>query len=563
MQPAWPNAGNTGNTGYMNELDGLTALIIEPHAGMRSTIHNMLTLCGLNKVDHAGGSNQAIKHLDLKHYDLILCEYALEGGQDGQQLLEDLRHHKLMPLSTMFFMVTAEGDYGKVVSAAELGPTDYILKPFTADRLLERIARGLERRNALLPVYTLMEQGSQREAIEACIEGEAKHPRYLVDFLRLRAELHMFLGEPDEAEPIYRRLVETKAIAWARLGLAKTLFLRERYGEAREMLEALVDGNRNFVDAYDWLARTHEAIGELGKAQDVLTEAVAVSPHAVRRLRKLGETAFEAGDHETAERILKQVVNKAKYSEFRDPQDHVRLVQALLSKGDPVQAAAVIRDLDKSMALQKHTPACSAIASSMVHDFTGNEARLGQALEAALAASHAAPELRPELKLELARVCIDNGRQDSAAGVVRDVMQNARDNAAMAKAMAVFEQAGQAETARQLAQESRQHVVDLVSSGAARARSGDYRGALALMQEAVAKLPDNPQVVFNAALAALKCLENQGWDEKLGRQALGYIAGVRRLDPVNPKLPALAGLHRQILNKYNKGPRPQQAKAAG
>ena len=543
----------------MNELDGLNALIIEPHAGMRSTIHNMLNMCGLSKIDHVGGSNQAVKHLGLKHYDLILCEYALEGGQDGQQLLEDVRHHKLMPLSTMFFMVTAEGDYGKVVSAAELGPTDYILKPFTADRLLERIARGLERRNALLPVYELMEAGSQREAIAACLEGEARHPRYLVDFLRLRAELHMFLGEPHEAEPIYRQLVETKAIAWARLGLAKTLFLRERYDEAREMLEDLVDGNKNFVDAYDWLARTHEAIGALDAAQAVLTEAVAVSPHAVRRLRKLGETALEAGDHDTAEKILKQVVSKAKYSEFKDPQDHVRLVQTLVRKGDPVQAAAVIRDLDKSMAFQKHAPLCSAIASSLVHEYTGNEARLAESLATALAASQDAPDLRPEIKLELARTCIENGMEEGAAEIVRDVMRNAQNGAAVARAMAVFENAGQAETAQKLALESRQQVVDLVATGAAKAKSGDYKGAVVLMQEAATKLPDNPQVVFNAALAILKCLEHDGWDERLGRQVQGYIAGVRRLDPVNPKLPALAGLHQQILKKYDKSPRPKRA----
>jgi DNA-binding response OmpR family regulator/Tfp pilus assembly protein PilF len=543
----------------MNELDGINALIIEPHAGMRATIHNMLAMCGLTKVDHVGSSNQAVKQLGIKAYDLILCEYGLEGGQDGQQLLEDVRHHKLMPLSTMFFMVTAEGDYGKVVSAAELGPTDYILKPFTADRLLDRIARGLERRNALLPVVQLMEAGSQREAIDACLEGEARHPRYLVDFMRLRAELHMFLGEPEQAEPIYLRLVETKAIAWARLGLAKTLFLRERYGEARELLEDLVATNKNFVDAYDWLARTHEAAGELDKAQAVLVDAVAVSPHAVRRLRKLGETALEAGDHDTAEKILKQVVSKAKYSEFKDPQDHVRLVQTLVRKGDPVQAAAVIRDLDKSMAFQKHASLCSAIAASMVHEYTGNEARLNEALTAALTASKDAPELRPELKLELARVAIDNHMEEGAAEVMREVMRNAQNGAAMAKAMAVFENAGHVELAQKLALESRQQVVDLVAAGAGKARDGDFKGAVTLMEEAVAKLPDNPQVAFNAALAALKCLDHNGWDERLGQQALGYITSVRRLDPVNPKLPALAGLHQQIMKKYDKGARPKKA----
>jgi DNA-binding NarL/FixJ family response regulator/Tfp pilus assembly protein PilF len=537
----------------MNELDGLNALIIEPHAGMRATIHNMLTMCGLSKVDHAGSSNQAVKHLGLKQYDLILCEYALEGGQDGQQLLEDVRHHKLMPLATMFFMVTAEGDYGKVVSAAELAPTDYILKPFTADRLLERIARALDKRSVFMSVYELMESGNQREAIDACLEGEEKHPRHAIDFMRLRAELHMFLGEPEQAEPIYRTLIEAKAIAWARLGLAKTLFLRERFQDAQELLEDLVETNKNFVDAYDWLARTHEAVGALDQAQAVLGEAVAVSPHAVRRLRKLGETALEAGDHDTAEKVLKQVVSKAKYSEFKDPQDHVRLVQTLVRKGDPVQAAAVIRDLDKSMAFQKGTALCSAIASSMVHEYTGNEPRLNESLLAALAASKDAPAMAPDLKLELARVAIENNMEEGAAEVMREVMRNAPNGAAIGRAMAVFEKAGHGGLAQELARESRQQVVDLVAGGAARAKEGDYKGAVALMQEAVAKLPDNPQVVFNAALAVLKCLDNGGWDERLGQQAIAYIAAVRRLDPVNPKLPALAGLHRQVLKKYDKG----------
>ncbi len=543
----------------MNELNGLSALIIEPHAGMRASIHSMLTLCGLTKIDHAGSSNNAIRHLSLKTFDLILCEYDLDGGQDGQQLLEDLRHHKLITLATMFFMVTAEGNYSKVVSAAELAPTDYILKPFTADRLLERIGRALERRNAFMPVYQFMELGNQREAIAACIDGARSHPRFAVDFLRLRAELHMFLGEPAEAEPIYQQLFEAKAIAWARLGLAKTLFMRERYGEAREMLEELVENNKKFVDAYDWLSKTHAAVGELEKSQAVLTEAVAVSPHAVRRLRKLGEVALETGDTETAEKVLKQVVSKAKYSEFRDPEDHVKLVQTLVRKGDPVQAAAVIRDLDKSMGGQANTAVCSAISSAMVHEYTGNEVRLSESLGAALAACKDAPNLSAEAKMELARNCLQNNMEDGAAEVMRDVMRNASNNAAMAKAMSVFEKAGRADLAASTAQESRQQVVDMVAAGANKAKAGDYKGAVELMTEAVTKLPNNPQVAFNACVAVLKCLENVGWEERLGQYAVTLIESVRRLDPVNPKLPALAGLHQQILKKYDKGAHARKA----
>lgn len=543
----------------MNELDGLSALIIEPHAGMRASIHNMLNLCGLTKIQDAHSSNQAIKQLGLKGFDLILCEYDLEGGQDGQQLLEDLRHHKLISLSTMFFMVTAEGDYGKVVSAAELAPTDYVLKPFTADRLLERIARALDRRRVFLPIWQLMEAGHQHDAIAACVEGQQAHPRYALDFQRLRAELHVFLGEHEQAEAIYRELADAKAVAWARLGLAKTLFLRDQFEQAQGMLEELVADNKNFVDAYDWLARTHAAVGDLDKSKAVLADAVSVSPHVVRRLRTLGETALQAGDTETAEKSLKQVVAKAKYSEFRNPEDHVKLVRALVQKGDPAQAASVIRDLDRSMGGQKNTSVCSAISSAILHEYTGNTARMNESLKAALEACREAPELSAELKMDLARTCLRYDFEEGAKEVMRDVMRNAADAAAMARAMAVLEAAGRPELGGTLAQESRQQVADLVSDGAARASSGDYRGAMELMMEARTRLPGNPQVAFNVALATLRCLEHLGWDEVLGQRVPALLDNVRRLDPRNPKLGALSTLHQHILKKYDKGPRIRKA----
>jgi DNA-binding response OmpR family regulator/thioredoxin-like negative regulator of GroEL len=535
----------------MSELKGLSALVIEPHPGMRTSLHNMLNQCGLSRIDDAANSSQAIRQMSAKPYDLILCEYDLEGGQDGQQMLEDLRHNRLMNAATMFFMVTGEGHFAKVVSAAELAPTDYILKPFTAERMLGRVDRALARRNTFLPIYQLMELGNEREAIAACVAGVTSHPRYATDFLRLRAELHLLLGEPAEAEAIYAELYESKALGWARLGQAKTLFLRGAYSEALAMLEALTGQNRRFLDAYDWLARTHEALGQLPRAQAVLTDAVTISPHAVRRLRRLGEVALEAGDVGTAEKALKLVVSKARHSEFRDPEDHARLVQTLVRKGDSVQAAAVIRDMEKTMVGQKNSTACGAISSAMLHEYTGDESRLAESLEAALQASRGSSGLSNALKMELARNCLENGREDGAAEVMRAVMSNAANSAAMARAMAVFEQAGRADLALALAHESRQEVADMVAAGAARAREGDFPGAVELMVEASVRLPDNPQVAFNAAVAVLKCLEHTGWDERLGQHALYFIAGVRRLDPINPKLPALAGLHQQILRKYN------------
>lgn len=535
----------------MKELGAFTALIIEPHAGMRGSMHNMLNLCGITKIEHAVSSGTAIRPLKNKIFDIILCEYDLGDGQDGQQLLEDLRHNKLIPLWTIFMMVTAERTYQKVVSAAELAPTDYLLKPFTADALLERIGRAIEKRALFMTVYQLMEEGNLLEAISECVAGEVKNPRFATDFMRLRAELHVILGQAAEAEPIYQQLFEIKAVAWARLGLAKTLFMQSKFGEAEAILTSLVSDNSKFMDAYDWLAKAHEANGQLPEAQSVLETAVALSPHAVRRLRKLGEVALEAGDVDTAEKSFQQVVHKAKYSEFRDPEDHVQLVRSLVQKGDTVQAATVVRDLEKSLVGMKKTAACRAISAALIHEQQGDNERAAEELNNAVAACREGVGLSNAMKMTLAKSCLENDLESGASEVMLDVMNNTSDGAAMAKAMKIFEQAGHKELAESIAKQSRKQVIELVSTGAERAKLGDYRGAVVLMTEAAHKFPDNPQVVFNAALALLKCLENLGWDNRMAEHARWYVESTRLLDATNPRLAPLAELYQAVLKKYN------------
>ena len=541
----------------MSELSDIRALLIEPHQGMRVSLHNMLNLCGITKIEHSLTAGTAVRTIQSKVFDLILCEYDLGVGQDGQQLLEDMRHHKLSPLSTIFIMVTAERSYAKVVSAAELAPSDYLLKPFTADMLLERVIRAIEKRKAFVEVYALMETGAVSEAITACHHGEREYPRYAIDFMRLRAELHVVLGEASEAEALYVLLFEMKAVAWARLGLAKTLFMQGKYQEAEAILKNLVAENNKFMDAYDWLAKTHEAIGELPEAKVVLDTAVAVSPHAVRRLRNLGRLAMETGDLAGAETAFKKVVTKAKFSEFRDPEDHMNLVDALVKKGDTEQAKSVIRDMEKNMVGLKKTAACRAISSAMVHAKTG-DARLSDELNVAVEAAREDVGLSTGAKLGLARSCLENNKEEHASDIVLGVMKNASNQAVMSRAMDVFEKAGKGQMAKDLAHRSQKEVMDLVAMGVQKAKQGDFRGSVDLMFAAARKSPDNPQVVMNAALAALKCLENLGWDSSIGEQARVLIEAGRRLDPMNPRLKAIRGLYDDLQKKYGMSATRQQ-----
>lgn len=538
------------------KIEDISVLIVESNASMRTQLRNMLALCGISKVGLAVAAGVATRKLRETNYDIILCEYHLGDGQDGQHLLEDLRQHHLIPLATLFLMITGESQYEKVVSAAELAPNDYILKPFSSDKLLSRLSRALEKRDAFLPTYRLIESGGTLEAIETCKQGEIDYPQYLVDFLRLRAELYIAAGQAEEAQQIYQRVMEAKAVPWAKLGLAKTLYMQKQYGAAEEQLVELVQENAQYLDAYDWLAKAREAAGKIDEAKETLEEAVRVSPHTMRRLRKLGQVATEVGDMQTASKILSEVVRKGKYSDFRDPEDHVALVKAQLGMGDVAAANNTLRDLDRSMDGQPKAALCKALSTAMVATKMGDEAAANAALSEALLCNDPRLGASMELKKELARICIENKQDDKAASVIMDIMRHAADDAAVESIKNMLGDLGRPELGADLAQRVRTEVRSIMTEGAQLAQSGDYDGAVRQMLQAVERLPGNTQVLFNASLALLKHIEHNGWNEHFARNTKDFIERVKRQDPGNERLAAMINFFHALMKKN--GIRPEQ-----
>lgn len=197
-----------------------------------------------------------------------------------------------------------------------------------------------------------MEQGNLHRASEICRMGETEFHRYAIDFMRLRAESHVILGQAQEAQTIYQELLATRVVAWARLGLAKILFMQEKFGEAEQLLVSLVGENRKYMDACDWLAKIHEAIGRLADAKNVLAEAAAISPHAVRRLRKLGDVAHERIRHRAIGNGLSpaSIARQEVAQKFRWPRyqrafliHHEWTLQQLRMRGQCAQQGIVIR----------------------------------------------------------------------------------------------------------------------------------------------------------------------------------------------------------------------------
>jgi DNA-binding NarL/FixJ family response regulator len=535
----------------MQENSQLTVLVVDPSPGIRANLQNMLNQSGISRVEYAVNAGTAVKQLARKHYDVILCEYDLSGGgskggesQDGQQLLEDLRHHKLIPPWAIFVMLTSEAAHDKVMSAAELQPTEYILKPFTADTLNQRIQRALARRAAMLPAYQQVAQGNPAAAIRTCIDAAATHPRHAVDFARLRAELHASLKEYEQAEAVYRQLIAARPLGWARLGLARMLFGQGRIEEAVDQLEQLVRDNPRLMAAYDLLARCFEERGEHVQAQKTLEEAVTLSPHMVRRLRKLGEVALETGDVAAAEKSFKQVVTRSRYSEFRNPEDHVNLVKALVRKGDQQSAAGVVRDLERSLRGTPELDACMAISNALLHEAGGNPAGAVADLRSAVTAVRAGSALSPNLKVGLTRSLLEHRLDDEASEIMLTALSDhhsGQEGAVTAQqAMNVFVKAGRPDLADGMGKQLRAQAQVLLGVADEKRNMGDVRGAVQTLLEALSMAPGNLQVMIAVVGGILRQIMEMGWDHPLAGLCAEQLEHIRALDPAHPRLAALS-----------------------
>jgi DNA-binding response OmpR family regulator len=128
-------------------------LVIDDQPQARDALRTVAQTLGAFAVEFASNYQDAIYRIRNNAPDIILCDYMLGEGRSGQQLLEELRRFKLLLDETIFMMVTGEQSYEQVVSAVELVPDDYIIKPFSPDKLLLRLERIVAKKN-FLPTIT-------------------------------------------------------------------------------------------------------------------------------------------------------------------------------------------------------------------------------------------------------------------------------------------------------------------------------------------------------------------------------------------------------------------------
>ncbi|MCW9012389.1 MAG: chemotaxis response regulator CheY [Gammaproteobacteria bacterium] len=118
-------------------------LIVDDFSTMRRIIKNLLRDLGFNNTDEADDGNTGLPKLQSGNYDFLVTDWNMPG-MTGIDLLRAVRaDDKLKDLPVL--MVTAEAKKEQIVMAAQEGVNGYIVKPFTAQTLKEKIDKIFER----------------------------------------------------------------------------------------------------------------------------------------------------------------------------------------------------------------------------------------------------------------------------------------------------------------------------------------------------------------------------------------------------------------------------------
>ena len=322
-------------------------LVVDDQPKAREALRSIAQTVGAFAVEFASTYADAIYRIRNNTPDVILCDYMLGNDRSGQQLLEELRRFNLLPDETIFMMVTGEQSYEQVVSAVELVPDDYIIKPFSPEKLLLRLDRIMDKKNFFAGYYR--EKRKQNHAgalgiLQTAQQSEAGRP-YHFEILRQTAEVQLAAGQPQAAETTYRNILQSYDFPWARAGVARTLHRQNRLNEARQEIDRVVARTPHYFDASDLKADICMAQGEPEEAQKVLDAVTRMTPRNYLRKRLLAEAALLNGDTETAQNTLADIIANDSMPGAISPEDRLALARSQLQAGDPIAAEKTLLSL--------------------------------------------------------------------------------------------------------------------------------------------------------------------------------------------------------------------------
>ncbi|MEK9712848.1 MAG: response regulator, partial [Thalassolituus sp.] len=410
-------------------LQGKRILIVDDLVEARSALKSMLTVLGAENIDSATDGREAMDYLMERDYDMVLSDYNLGKGKDGQQILEEARYTNRLKAISTFVMITGENAVDRVMGALEYDPDGYITKPFTLSILRERLYRLGVAKTIMSPVNEAVDSGEIDWAIELAAQTLENHPRLLLPISRLVGKLCLSQERYEDALEAYTRVLESRPASWARLGQAVCFYMLGDTEQAMTLIRGTLDDHPLYVQCHDWLAKILIGLGQPLEAQKELEAAVRISPRAVLRQLELGQLALSNGDYPVAQNAFEQAMRLGRYSCYRSSETYKQFVEAAQHNLDASQtkenrllcskAVRALEEMRQEFSGQLSVVFDSNIAESRTYKLVANDEAARTSADKAEGVLARIREPTGEQQLLMTDVYLDTGQQEKAQNMVQ------------------------------------------------------------------------------------------------------------------------------------------------
>lgn len=118
-------------------------LVVDDFSTMRRIVRNLLKELGYTNVDEAEDGSMALNKLRSDHFDFVISDWNMPV-MDGLTMLQQIRADPALAKLPVL-LVTAEAKKENIVAAAQAGASGYVVKPFTAATLDEKLTKIFEK----------------------------------------------------------------------------------------------------------------------------------------------------------------------------------------------------------------------------------------------------------------------------------------------------------------------------------------------------------------------------------------------------------------------------------
>lgn len=285
------------------------ALVVDDMPRMRKTIKGMLRQLGIAKVRDADDGDTAISVLTgaEEKCKFVLLDWNMPR-MHGIEVAREIRADENLQ-DTPILMITAETFWAQVVQAGEIGVNGYIIKPFKAATLGDKILNILETRANPPEHVKLIKAGEE-------LVKQEKYPEAMDQFqqsLKVKetarvlvniGEVHEKLGNNEQAEKLY-----------AEAGVLNENFLKAHLARAELLLK---------------IGKEDEAIGAFAKASEI-------SPNNAERQTRMGKMYLAKGDEKNAKKTFRAAIKL-------DPGKNNEIAEEYLSADIPEMAEVFFRN---------------------------------------------------------------------------------------------------------------------------------------------------------------------------------------------------------------------------